>query len=452
MKRFNAAICCFISGLFFFNSLQARDGVEQISLFRLSLNIDGHQLKTIYDSNRPLESNSEHTKRAIIVIHGANRNSGDYYERVLSAVRTAQKTGETIIIAPQFITAEDITRHQFDDDILYWRSSGWKKGDKSRNSAVLPRPARISSFSVIDSLCFRLAQHQINLEKIIVIGHSAGGQFVNRYAAGSKIENILKSQYGIEFTYIIANPSSYLYFDKKRRIAGTMDQFTTPATACLTYNDYKYGLEKLNNYMASTGIEQITRHYAQRKVIYLLGEKDDDPYSESLDIDCEAMLQGEHRLERGKIYYNYLGHYFGTGIYQSHRLAIVHGVGHSSSAMFNSFCGLFVMLDYGNCATMTSAVESEARITKSFQIELFQNYPNPFNSCTNIQFSLSQRQIVRIAVFDITGRQVLKIIEKEYLSGTHSLLFKSDELPNGLYFIVLKAGLKTHLRKALLLR
>jgi DNA-binding beta-propeller fold protein YncE len=90
--------------------------------------------------------------------------------------------------------------------------------------------------------------------------------------------------------------------------------------------------------MQAIGVSQIQWQYAQQSVVYLLGEEDNNPNdpTNELDTDCEAKLQGEHRLERGTIFYNYIQHYYGAAIQSQHTKVIVPGVGHSARGMFNS--------------------------------------------------------------------------------------------------------------------
>jgi hypothetical protein len=88
--------------------------------------------------------------------------------------------------------------------------------------------------------------------------------------------------------------------------------------------------------MQVVGESKIRSQYAQREVVYLLGEEDNDPNHDELDRTCPAMFQGAHRLERGTIFYNYLQHYYGAEVQGQHTKVTVPGVGHSAGAMFNS--------------------------------------------------------------------------------------------------------------------
>ncbi len=74
------------------------------------------------------------------------------------------------------------------------------------------------------------------------------------------------------------------------------------------------------------------------------------------------------------------------------------------------------------------------------EFALYQNYPNPFNPTTNIQFDLAVTGNVTLRVFDITGREVATLLNKEYTSaGAHVVEFDASKLASGVYFYRLDA-------------
>ncbi|MCG8350288.1 MAG: hypothetical protein MI924_21190, partial [Chloroflexales bacterium] len=97
--------------------------------------------------------------------------------------------------------------------------------------------------------------------------------------------------------------------------------------------------------MCAVGVEQIQQQYAQGDVVYLLGEKDNDPNHPELERNCQSMLQGRHRLERGTVFYNYVGALYGPTVYDNQSKALAPGVGHTSKGMFQSSQGLQVIVD-----------------------------------------------------------------------------------------------------------
>ncbi|MCF7811800.1 T9SS type A sorting domain-containing protein [bacterium] len=72
--------------------------------------------------------------------------------------------------------------------------------------------------------------------------------------------------------------------------------------------------------------------------------------------------------------------------------------------------------------------------------ELCEPYPNPFNSFTNICYNLSKQTFVRLTVYDITGREIRRLVEEDVSVGQHTYSFNSDGLATGLYIVQLQAG------------
>ncbi len=74
------------------------------------------------------------------------------------------------------------------------------------------------------------------------------------------------------------------------------------------------------------------------------------------------------------------------------------------------------------------------------KVFLSQNWPNPFNSQTRIGFDLETGAIVRIKLFDLTGKEILKLSNEFFEKGHHELIVNADEinpLPSGVYFYTL---------------
>jgi len=196
---------------------------------------------------------------------------------------------------------------------------------------------------VVDQIIRKIANQGIfpNLKKIIIAGHSAGGQFVNRYAAGTQIGQSLGGRF--QLRYIVANPSTYLYFNGERRVLKTTDEFEIPENAPPDYDHYKYGLMNLNPYLEKTGAEKIRERYPNKDVVYLLGGEDTKKHH--LELSPNAVLQGINRLERGQIYFHYLNHFFGEPIKRNQKIHIIPCIGHDNAAIFKSQAGISALFD-----------------------------------------------------------------------------------------------------------
>ena len=71
---------------------------------------------------------------------------------------------------------------------------------------------------------------------------------------------------------------------------------------------------------------------------------------------------------------------------------------------------------------------------------LAQNYPNPFNSTTTISYTLSQPAPVRLAVYNVLGREVVVLVDGVKPAGTHEVVLDASSLGSGLYPYRLMAG------------
>jgi hypothetical protein len=101
--------------------------------------------------------------------------------------------------------------------------------------------------------------------------------------------------------------------------------------------------------------------------------------------------------------------------------------------------------------TPVTRVEEDAAATPS-NFVLWQNYPNPFNPTTTIRFSLPRREYVTLKVFDVSGNEIVTLVNAELERGEHVFSFAGQQLPSGLYLISLTAGKVNQIRKALLLK
>jgi len=91
------------------------------------------------------------------------------------------------------------------------------------------------------------------------------------------------------------------------------------------------------------------------------------------------------------------------------------------------------------------------------EYRLAQNYPNPFNPTTNIELSLPRSGHVEVEVFNILGRRVCRLIDRELPAGTHRIVFdgKSDDgtpLATGVYFYRITSGDFRDSKKMLLVK
>jgi hypothetical protein len=81
--------------------------------------------------------------------------------------------------------------------------------------------------------------------------------------------------------------------------------------------------------------------------------------------------------------------------------------------------------------TSFTGLDEAQRPTRS---ELQAVWPNPFNPSTHIQFNISQASFVELAVFNLLGQQVTRLVKADLASGSHTLQFNGSGFESGIYF------------------
>lgn len=84
--------------------------------------------------------------------------------------------------------------------------------------------------------------------------------------------------------------------------------------------------------------------------------------------------------------------------------------------------------------------------------KLEQNYPNPFNPSTRIDYSVPKSTFVKLAVYDVLGREIEELVNGYITAGEYSVVLDASKLSSGLYFYKLEAGNFTKTRKMVLLK
>ncbi|MCZ8395617.1 hypothetical protein O9557_06725 [Achromobacter ruhlandii] len=305
----------------------------------LELGKPGHRYKVPVYANRNLaRGDLRDIKQIVIVFHGVKRNADAYYETVATLLATnPARANDTLILAPRFVGSIDSGFA----GMAAWRKASWEDGEDSVQANG--RPAPVSSFQVIDDLLRSLDDRKRLpiLAGIVLAGHSGGGQLVQRYAVLNQIDGPLRRD-GIAVRYVIANPSSYLYLTRERPRPDGKGYAPYERGICPTYNQYKYGTDKLPAYAQETDDTRLFIRYAARDVTYLLGGADNNPEHRLLDKTCGAEAQGATRLARGTAYLQYerIVAARGSRPVTLHRAGFeVTGIGHDNKGMFQSVCG-----------------------------------------------------------------------------------------------------------------
>jgi len=91
------------------------------------------------------------------------------------------------------------------------------------------------------------------------------------------------------------------------------------------------------------------------------------------------------------------------------------------------------------------------------RIDLAQNYPNPFNPVTAIRYQIPQKATVKLEIFDVLGRKVQTLVNKENLPGSYVVEWDGKtshgiSASTGIYFYSLTVGDRLMTKKMVLLK
>lgn len=93
----------------------------------------------------------------------------------------------------------------------------------------------------------------------------------------------------------------------------------------------------------------------------------------------------------------------------------------------------------------------ENRLTPD-NYSLSQNHPNPFNPLTSINFSVPRYEDVTLIIYDLLGKEIIRLVDGELPAGTHKTVWDAFNYPSGLYFYRLRAGDFAQTKKMMLLK
>src|SRR5262245_134682 len=154
---------------------------------------------------RSLEVRNEGVRRALIMVHGTNRNADHYFTTATTAAFIAGALDDSIVISPRIASSAGSCKDVLAQNEVSWSCTGdsWRSGGNAISHPDL------TSFDFVVEILRKLANKSTfpNLRAIVVAGHSAGGQFVARYQMSNHVHDTL----GVPVTYVVANPSSYAW-------------------------------------------------------------------------------------------------------------------------------------------------------------------------------------------------------------------------------------------------
>ncbi|MBN1448706.1 MAG: PKD domain-containing protein [Bacteroidetes bacterium] len=85
------------------------------------------------------------------------------------------------------------------------------------------------------------------------------------------------------------------------------------------------------------------------------------------------------------------------------------------------------------CEPPPKALAATATNSVPSAFSLSQNYPNPFNPSTTIEYGIPEEGAVRLAVYDLYGREVVTLVDEFRVPGSYHAEFGGSNLPSGVY-------------------
>ncbi len=293
----------------------------------------------------PLKVRNDRIRRALVMVHGTLRNPDRYFRTATTAAFLAGALDDTIVIAPRIASADGRCKDELAPNEVSWACGG----DSWRSGGIAASDKRLTSFDFMDAILRELADKRVfpNLTAIVVAGHSAGGQFVARYAMANKVHESL----GVAVSYVVANPSSYAWPDATRpqpvddaapanaQLGWKSEQPHTnfsygpfDASGCPNYDLWPYGLEeRTSGYTVGESDAQLKKQLAARPTTYLLSQVDTLPLG-GFDSSCRAMAQGATRRARGEAFVKFVNEHLGA----KHDVLIVPECGHNDRCVYTT--------------------------------------------------------------------------------------------------------------------
>jgi hypothetical protein len=96
---------------------------------------------------------------------------------------------------------------------------------------------------------------------------------------------------------------------------------------------------------------------------------------------------------------------------------------------------------------LNTAIGVSEIISPPRQMKLFQNLPNPFNHQTTIPFYIPESGPVRLTLTDLTGKEVLILVNQTLPSGYHKYALDAALLSSGIYLVTLNFNSRKVVKK-----
>ncbi|MEJ2506093.1 MAG: T9SS type A sorting domain-containing protein [Ignavibacteriaceae bacterium] len=103
-------------------------------------------------------------------------------------------------------------------------------------------------------------------------------------------------------------------------------------------------------------------------------------------------------------------------------------------------------------SVVISVTDVDNKLEPVSTYKLYNNYPNPFNPSTKIKYSIPEKSLVNLQIYNAEGKEVASLVNGEQSAGEYEINFDAENLASGVYFYKIRAGNFFQTKKMLLLK
>jgi pimeloyl-ACP methyl ester carboxylesterase len=192
-------------------------------------------------TNHHFNETEEHLTSAVVFVHGALANADHYWCEAMIAAHMKGDRKDMLVVAPMFgyqqirgdqweIMPEHLQKKVKNDASIWFNATCWLQGCNSYDN-----PANYtSSFDALDQLINTISNTTLfpHIKRVTLVGFSAGGQMINRYAFAS----LVGATSTLKIRFIVANAGTHLYLNTHRPVESCRLEYDTGSDwSCDTY-------------------------------------------------------------------------------------------------------------------------------------------------------------------------------------------------------------------------
>lgn len=99
---------------------------------------------------------------------------------------------------------------------------------------------------------------------------------------------------------------------------------------------------------------------------------------------------------------------------------------------------VLMKIKHATAELITADIDEEATSPQFIENFSLSCFPNPFNAITNIKYIIPSKGLVSLSIYDLTGREIKKLVDNFQNSGYYQMDFSACKHTSGIYFIRLE--------------